>query len=95
MSMQEHYDQNTNQKLRAKKGHYRLNSLAIFRPKIYGLRSNVEGVFSVIKRLFNGTNRSRTFTISHTKKLNLKTQSTTSTDQHKSTKNEGFYKAFF
>ena len=55
MSMQEHYDQNTNQKLRAKKGHYRLNSLAIFRPKIYRLRSNVEGVFSVIKRLFNGT----------------------------------------
>ena len=30
-----------------------------------------------------------------TKKLNSKTQSTTSTDQHKSTKNEGFYKAFF
>ena len=28
-----------------------------------------------------------------TKKLNSKTQSTTSTDQHKSTKNEGFYKA--
>ena len=28
-----------------------------------------------------------------TKKLNLKTQSTTSTDQHKLTKNEGFYKA--
>ena len=26
-------------KTRAKKGHYRLNSLAIFRPKIYGLRS--------------------------------------------------------
>ena len=42
-------------KTRAKKGHYRLNSLAIFRPKIYRLRSNVEGVFSVIKRLFNGT----------------------------------------
>ena len=30
-----------------------------------------------------------------TKKLNSKTQSTTSTDQHKSTKNEGFYKAVF
>ena len=28
-----------------------------------------------------------------TKKLNSKTQSTTSTDQHKSTKNKGFYKA--
>ena len=40
-------------------------------------------------------NRSRTFTINHTKKLNSKTQSTTSTDQHKLTKNEGFYKAFF
>ena len=52
-------------KTRAKKGHYRLNSLAIFRPKIYRLRSNVEGVFSVIKRLFNGTNRSRTLQLAN------------------------------
>jgi len=30
-----------------------------------------------------------------TKKPNSKTQYTTSTDQHKSTKKKGFYKAFF
>ncbi|WP_409199107.1 transposase [Methanobrevibacter acididurans] len=60
-------------KTRAKKGHYRLNSISIFRPKIYSLRSNVEGVFSVIKRLFNGTNRSRTLKLSNkeTKLKNL------------------------
>ena len=46
-------------KKRAKKGHYRLNSSTIFRQKIYAKRNNVESVFSVIKRIFDGTNRSR------------------------------------
>lgn len=47
-------------KNRAKKGHYRLNSPTIFRHIIYKKRNNVESVFSVIKRKFNGTNHSRT-----------------------------------
>lgn len=47
-------------KKRAKNGKYRLNSQAIFRHTIYRRRNNVESVFSVIKRVFDGTNQSRT-----------------------------------
>ena len=52
-------------KTRAKKGHYRLNSPTIFRHKIYNKRNNVEGVFSVIKRKFSGTNHSRSTYLSN------------------------------
>ncbi len=52
-------------KTRAKKGHYRLNSPTIFRKKIYNKRSNVEGVFSVIKRKFSGINQSRSTKLSN------------------------------
>jgi transposase len=81
-------------KTRAKKGHYRLNSPTIFRQKIYNKRTHAEGVFSVIKRKFNGTNHSRSTYLS-IKKPNSKTQYITFTDQHKSTQNKGFYKAVF
>lgn len=47
-------------KKRAKKGHYRLKSPTIFRPKIYLKRNNIESVISVIKRKLGGTNRSKT-----------------------------------
>ena len=46
-------------KTRAKKGHYRLKSKKKFKQEIYVIRNNVESVFSVIKRKFDGTNRSR------------------------------------
>lgn len=46
-------------KTRAKTGHYRLKSKNKFNKEIYSLRNNVESIFSVIKRIFNGTNRSR------------------------------------
>jgi transposase len=52
-------------KTRAKKGHYRLNSPTIFRQKVYNQRTLVEGVFSVIKRKFDGTNRSRSTYLSN------------------------------
>ena len=51
-------------KKRAKKGKYRLNSPTIFRNKIYRKRNNVESVFSVIKRLFDGTNQSKSTKLS-------------------------------
>lgn len=51
-------------KKRAKKGKYRLNSPTIFRNKIYRKRNNIESVFSVIKRLFNGTNQSKSTKLS-------------------------------
>jgi len=52
-------------KKRAKKGKYRLNSPAIFRHRIYRKRNNVECVFSVIKRLFNGINQSKSTKLSN------------------------------
>jgi transposase len=52
-------------KTRAKKGNYRLKSPTIFRHKIYKKRNNVETVFSVIKRKFNGTNHSRSTYLSN------------------------------
>lgn len=51
-------------KTRAKTGHYRLNSLAIFRNVVYLKRNNSESVFSVMKRKFDGTNYSRSLTMS-------------------------------
>ena len=48
-----------------KKGHYRLNSQTIFRKTIYSKRNNVESVISVIKRLFQGTNHSRSLKLSN------------------------------
>ena len=50
-------------KKHAKKGHYRLNSISIFRNKVYSRRMNVERVIFVIKRRFNGTNYSRNTTL--------------------------------
>ena len=52
-------------KTRAKNGHYRTNSPTIFRPKIYRKRNNIECVFSVVKRKFNGTNHSRSLKLSN------------------------------
>lgn len=52
-------------KTRAKKGHYRLKSKNTFKKEIYSRRNNVESVFSVIKRIFNGTNRSRSQKLSN------------------------------
>ena len=52
-------------KKRAKKGHYRLNSQTIFKKTIYSKRNNVESVISVIKRLFQGTNHSRSLKLSN------------------------------
>ncbi len=52
-------------KNRAKKGQYRLKSPAIFRKKIYLKRNNVESIFSIIKRKFNGTNHSRSTQLSN------------------------------
>ena len=46
-------------KTRAKTGHYRLKSKNKFTQEIYSRRNNVESIFGVIKRIFNGTNRSR------------------------------------
>jgi hypothetical protein len=50
-------------KKRAKKGHYRLNSISLFRHKVYSRRMNVESVIFVIKRRFNGINYSRNTTL--------------------------------
>lgn len=47
-----------------KTGHYRLNSMAIFRKVIYNQRVQVESVFSVEKRKFNGVNHSRSTSLS-------------------------------
>lgn len=52
-------------KTRAKTGHYRLKSKNKFNKEIYSLRNNVESIFSVIKRIFNGTNRSRSLRLSN------------------------------
>ncbi|MTK10656.1 MAG: transposase [Clostridiaceae bacterium] len=52
-------------KTRAKKGNYRLKSLAIFRKKIYSKRNNVESIFSIIKRKFNDINHSRSTQLSN------------------------------
>lgn len=46
-------------KKHAKTGHYRLNSISIFRHKVYSRRLNVESVIFVIKRIFDGKNYSR------------------------------------
>ena len=52
-------------KTRAKTGHYRLKSKKQFNQEIYSRRNNVESIFSVIKRIFNGTNRSRSLQLSN------------------------------
>ena len=52
-------------KTRAKTGHYRLKSKKQFNQEIYSRRNNVESIFSVIKRIFNGTNRSRSLKLSN------------------------------
>ena len=52
-------------KTRAKTGHYRLKSKKQFNREIYSRRNNVESIFSVIKRIFNGTNRSRSLQLSN------------------------------
>ena len=52
-------------KTRAKTGHYRLKSKNKFNKEIYSLRNNVKSIFSVIKRIFNGTNRSRSLQLSN------------------------------
>lgn len=46
-------------KKNVKTGRYRLRSRYVFRKPIYARRNNVESVFSVIKRIFGGTNCSR------------------------------------
>ncbi len=52
-------------KSRAKNGHYRLKSKKTFKQEIYSRRNNVESIFSVIKRIFNGTNGSRSLQLSN------------------------------
>ena len=52
-------------KTRAKNGYYRLKSKNKFNQEIYSRRNNVESIFSVIKRIFNGTNRSRSLQLSN------------------------------
>ena len=52
-------------KTRAKTGHYRLKSKKQFNQEIYSRRNNIESIFSVIKRIFNGTNRSRSLQLSN------------------------------
>ena len=52
-------------KSRAKTGYYRLKSKKQFNQEIYSRRNNVESIFSVIKRIFNGTNRSRSLKLSN------------------------------
>ncbi|WP_296867248.1 transposase, partial [uncultured Methanobrevibacter sp.] len=52
-------------KTRAKTGYYRLKSKKQFNQEIYSRRNNVESIFSVIKRIFNGTNRSRSLQLSN------------------------------
>ena len=52
-------------KKRVKTGHYRLNSQTIYRKKTYSRKNNVESVISVIKRLFQGTNHSRSLKLSN------------------------------
>ncbi|WP_363139657.1 transposase [uncultured Methanobrevibacter sp.] len=52
-------------KTRAKIGHYRLKSKNKFNQEIYSRRNNVESIFSVIKRIFNGTNRSISLQLSN------------------------------
>ncbi len=60
---------------------------------IYMNRNNIESIFSAIKRKFNGTNHSRSTQLSNKEAKLKKHEYTTSTDQHKSTKKKGFYKA--
>lgn len=52
-------------KSRAKNGHYRLKSKNTIKKEIYSRKNNVESIFSVIKRIFNGTNRSRSLQLSN------------------------------
>ncbi len=52
-------------KTRAKNRHYRLESKNKFKQEVYSRRNNVESIFSVIKRIFNGTNRSRSLQLSN------------------------------
>ncbi|MEE0025929.1 MAG: transposase, partial [Methanobrevibacter sp.] len=52
-------------KTRAKNGYYRLKSKNKFNQEIYSRRNNVESIFSVIKRISNGTNRSRSLQLSN------------------------------
>lgn len=56
-------------KKRAKTGYYRLRNKKIFNKKIYNRRNNIESIFSVIKRIFNGINPSKS-----TKLLNKETK---------------------
>lgn len=56
-------------KKRVKTGYYRLRNKKIFNKKIYNRRNNIESIFSVIKRIFNGINSSRS-----TKLLNKETK---------------------
>ena len=52
-------------KTRAKKRTLSLKSKNTFKQEIYSRRNNVESIFSVIKRIFNGTNRSRSLQLSN------------------------------
>lgn len=79
-------------KTRAKTGHYRLKSKNKFNKEIYSLRNNVESIFSVIKRIFNGTNRSRSLRLSN-KETKLKNTIYNIYRSTKFNKNEYFYKA--
>ncbi|MEE0025600.1 MAG: hypothetical protein UEW62_08310, partial [Methanobrevibacter sp.] len=69
-------------KTRAKNGYYRLKSKNKFNQEIYSRRNNVESIFSVIKRIFNGTTEVEAYNY-QTKKQNSKTHSTISIDQPK------------
>ena len=78
-------------KNQSKTRHYRLKSKNKYNKEIYSRRNNVESIFSLIKRIFNGKTEAESKNY-QTKKQNSKTQSTTFTDQHKFNKNEDFYK---
>ncbi|WP_332870915.1 hypothetical protein [Methanobrevibacter oralis] len=52
---------------------YRRLSIKTFDKKIYSRRNNVKSVFSVIKRKFSGTNKSKKKTRQQNKETRLKT----------------------
>ena len=79
-------------KIRAKKGYYRLKSKKKFKQEIYVRRNNVELVYSVIKRKFNGINRSRNLKLSN-KETKLKNVIYNIYQSIQIQLNEDFYKA--
>lgn len=65
-----------------------------FKQEIYSRKNNVKLIFYVIKRIFDGTNRSRSLQLSN-KETKLKNTIYNITDQHKFNKNKDFCKAIF